>query len=178
MSTIKRQAIALVTDTGLRRELARTTDEGKLRRLAVGACVPALRDETRPGVIEAAFDRLVLDRAADVQPRQWAVGAARGLPVVDGRWDPAAAQRRVFELAALDSRSPRFDIVRRAHLVYDRASPHLRDSYPREALFADVVDGRLVASRQGLAAARRQLGRTGAPAAAIDRARAVVDGYA
>lgn len=171
---IKTQAMVLVTDTQIVQAVRRARTDDEVRRVVVEARVPALKG-ARAGVVRAAFDRLVADRAADAQPSQWAVGAARDLPVVPGAWDGAAAQRRVFERARFDSDSPRVDIARRAHLIYDRANATLRGGY--KLPFADIRGGRLVAVEGALRAAASRLPQTDAPKAVLDRARAVLDAY-
>jgi HK97 family phage prohead protease len=99
----------------------------------------------------------------------WKVGASRNLPITDTdrAWDGPAAQQRIFVLPEAD--------WKRAHLIYDADATDLRGSY--KLPFADVLNGELTAIPAGLRASASRLPQTDAPQAALDEARAVLDGY-
>jgi hypothetical protein len=103
----------------------------------------------------------------------WKVGAARDLPLLDDNdagWDGPAAERSIWG----DSDTVPAD-AKRAFLVYDASEPDLKGSY--KLPFAVRKDGKLHASRAGLRIAATRIPKTDADPKALQRARAVVDGY-
>lgn len=125
----------------------------------------------------AALDQIRVKLGAKIEQRAtWTIGAARDLPVNEDRsWDGQGAADRVFAAAGFDTESPDFELARKAFLVYDADAPELRGSY--KLGFADIVDGELVAIRDGLRAAASRLPLTDIPQDAAERARAVLDAY-
>ena len=125
----------------------------------------------------AALDQIRVKLGAKMEERAtWTIGAARDLPVNEDRsWDGQGAADRVFAAAGFDSESPDYEMARKAFLVYDADAPELRGSY--KLGFADIVDGELVAIRDGLRAAASRLPLTDIPQDAAERARAVLDSY-
>ena len=125
----------------------------------------------------AALDQIRVKLGAKMEERAtWTTGAARDLSVNEDRsWDGQGAADRVFAAAGFDSESPDYEMARKAFLVYDADAPELRGSY--KLGFVDIVDGELVAIRDGLRAAASRLPLTDIPQDAAERARAVLDSY-
>lgn len=106
----------------------------------------------------------------------WKVGAARDLPTDDADgWDGPAAAKRMLDDAGFDGDSPDAAKAARGFLIHDAANPALRGSY--KLPFADVIGGTLKAVKGGVSAAKGRLDQTDAPAAVLDDAKSVVDGY-
>lgn len=107
---------------------------------------------------------------------EWTVGADRGLKVVShGEWDATAAKARIFKWAGWPD-NPDPSKAKKAFLAYDASAPKLMGSY--KFPFADVVNGTLVAVREGLAAAAGRLGQnTDVPAEVVKKMVAVKDKY-
>jgi HK97 family phage prohead protease len=113
---------------------------------------------------------------------EWAVGGARDLELVDDEsWDADAAEAQVRRLCGGDPTSEDFDwnLYHKAFIVYNKAKPDAITSH--KLPFAKVRDGKLVASRRGLIAAKVALsgGRGGVklPADVIERALRFVESY-
>jgi hypothetical protein len=106
----------------------------------------------------------------------WKVGAARDLPLDDAAsWDGPAAAKRMLDAAGFDGDSPDAAKAARGFLLHDAANPMLRGSY--KLPFADIVGGELKAVKDGISAAKGRLDQTEAPAAVLDEAATVIDGY-
>lgn len=110
-----------------------------------------------------------------IRKERWRVGADRGLPIVEGRWDGAAAKRRVFQWAGFGTDRPNVARAARAFLAYDADKARTRGAYVLP--FADVRAGRLVAITGGLNAAAQRLPQTDIPDATKRRAQTVLDSY-
>lgn len=101
----------------------------------------------------------------------WKVGGARGLPVdEDASWDAGEARKRLR--GEDDAPSGRF---RRAHILFDAKHADEFDAY--KLPFADLKDGKLVAVKRALVAARQRLNQTDVPEAARAAATRFIDGY-
>ncbi len=106
----------------------------------------------------------------------WKMGAARDLPTDDGDgWDGPAAAKRMLDAAGFDGDSPDAGKAARGFLIHDAANPALRGSY--KLPFADVIGGTLKAVKGGVSAAKGRLNQTDAPAAVLEEAASVIDGY-
>jgi HK97 family phage prohead protease len=105
----------------------------------------------------------------------WKCSASRTLQVVSQpEWNSAAAAERIFAAANFGSSKPNAKWAAKAFVVHDPAQPTKRASY--QLPIADVVDGRLVAVREGIEAAEAVL-HTTLCANLEERARAVLDAY-
>lgn len=106
----------------------------------------------------------------------WIVGANRDLAIDDTfRWIGSDAAKRIFAWAGFDTDNPDPGKARQAFLIYNDDNPLIRSSY--KLPFADVVNGKLVATDAGLRAAASRLPQTDAPQDVLDRARSVIDAY-
>jgi hypothetical protein len=114
----------------------------------------------------------VIARSEDAAPArhepEWKVGASRNLPVADIATGTKRGER-IIEQAAGNS-----VWARKGFLIYDaKAADHTGLSLA----FADIVDGRLTATRSSLAQASRDLDEFELPAEIKEKARAVLKHY-
>jgi HK97 family phage prohead protease len=164
------EAKAQGIDTGPLREWAsKVLDEGGQILIPRNVLEETFRQAKTPRTTRQKY--LAKSEAPD-----WKVGAARDLPIDDAdTWDGPAAAKRMLDEAGFDGENPDAAKAARGFLIHDAANPALRGSY--KLPFADIVGGALKAVKRGVSAAKGRLDQTDAPAAVLDEAKAVIDGY-
>ncbi len=108
----------------------------------------------------------------------WRVGATRDLPIDEKMtWDGPAATERMFDAAGFhgDNPKPDADKAKRGFLVYDATAPAEKGSY--KLPFADVIDGKLTAVREGIDDAASRLPQTDIPDDTRKDAESVIKDY-
>jgi hypothetical protein len=111
-----------------------------------------------------------------IEKQKWTNSADRNLPIgTQASWDGDAAKDRIFEWAGFNTDNPDPDKAKRAFLAHDSDKPSLKGSY--KLPFADIINGRLMASTAGLRAAASRLPSTDIPDTVKRSARAVIDSY-
>jgi HK97 family phage prohead protease len=164
------EAKAQGIDTGPLREWAsKVLDEGGQIMIPRNVLEETFRQAKTPRTLRQKY-------LAKSETPDWKVGASRDLPIDDAsEWDGPAAAKRMLDEAGFDGDHPDAAKAARGFLIHDAANPMLRGSY--KLPFADVVGGTLKAVKRGISAAKGRLDQTDAPAAVLDEAKAVIDGY-
>lgn len=115
---------------------------------------------------------IVLDKSSG----NFKVGASKNLVLEEvSDWDAEAAAESIFGAADFDSDTPDSTFARKGFLCYDASAPDLRIAY--KLPFAKMVDGKLVASADGLKAAASALTQSDLPDDIARKARAVIEYY-
>ncbi|WP_316172423.1 HK97 family phage prohead protease [Bradyrhizobium sp. SZCCHNRI2049] len=119
---------------------------------------------------------IVARNAASAHGAEWKVGASRNLDIdLDDDWDAEQAADSIFDKAAFGDDDCDMVFVRKGFLAYNPQAAEESSAYLLP--FAQVKDGRLIASRAGLKAARTQLATMTLPADVAAKAAAVLDHY-
>ncbi len=119
---------------------------------------------------------LTVERQNSAATAVWKVGASRNLPAFKtGAIDREVAAKSILDLAEFGSDHPNETFARKGFLVYDAADAGSEGSY--RIPFADVADGRLSVTADGLAAAKSLLEDSDLPDDVATKARAVLEHY-
>jgi len=126
--------------------------------------------------VPANAGALTVERANSASTAAWKVGASRNLPVqkVAGA-DREVVVRSILDLAEFGSDHPNENFARKGFLVYDAADAASEGSY--RIPFADVVDGRLSVTADGITAAKALLDDSDLSTDVAAKARAVLEHY-
>ena len=128
-------------------------------------------DDTEKGIKKDPNDIMHLFEAAGAKAGEWRVGGARKLPLdEESSWDAGEARKALK--GDDEEPSARF---RRGHIVFDASNSKEFGAY--KLPFATVKDGKMVAVKRGLEAARGRLNQTDIPAAVKEAAGRFIDSY-
>lgn len=119
---------------------------------------------------------LTVERQNSAATAIWKVGASRNLPsLVCPAMDREIAAKSILDQAEFGSDHPNATFARKGFLVYDGADTESEESY--RIPFAEVVDGRLNVTVDGLSAAKSLLDDSDLPDDVAIKARAVLEHY-
>lgn len=119
---------------------------------------------------------LTVERQNSAATAVWKVGASRNLPAFKtSAIDREIAAKSILDLAEFGSDHPNESFARKGFLVYDAADAGNEGSY--RIPFADVADGRLSVTVEGLTAAKSLLNESDLPDDVATKARAVLEHY-
>lgn len=126
--------------------------------------------------VPANKDALTVARANAAPTAVWKVGASRNLPVLAVKALPReVAAKSILDQAEFEGDHPNTAFARKGFLVYDAADAESDGAY--RIPFAEVVDGRLSVTADGLAQAKSLLDRSDLSDDVAAKARAVIEHY-